>query len=103
MFDLKNDKWFIRVENEKQAIAVQEWAFEQGFAWNGIKELREDFRIWDKAGAIGWGHFGGCSLGQARRQYWIDNGHKEIEVTFKTVVDTSNSTRDRIQATEANP
>lgn len=90
MFDLKNDKWFIRVETEQQCLAVQEWAFEQGLSWAGCQTLRGDFRSWDKPCAIGHGHFGGSSLGQARIQYWIDNGHHQIDVSFKTTVDKVN-------------
>jgi hypothetical protein len=88
MFDITKDKWFIRVANEEQAKAVQEWAFDRGFGWAGQKEFRKDFAVWDKKSpAIGFGHFGCDSLGQARAQWWIDSGHKEIKVSFKTVID----------------
>ena len=87
MFDFKTDKWFIRVENEQQAVAAQEWAFEQGFGWSGRKTLREDFRSWDMPRAIGCGHGGAGYMGQAPAQYWFVHGHKEIKMSFKVVVD----------------
>lgn len=85
MFDLKTDKWFIRVANEAQANAAQEWAFEQGFAWSGNKLLRIDFETWDDDGskAIGHGHNGGAGLGQAGTGYWESRGHHELKVDFK--------------------
>lgn len=88
MFDITKDKWFIRVANEEQAKAVQEWAFEHGLGWAGKKVLRDDYATWDRTDrSIGSGHYGGCGLGQARAGWWISNGHKEIKVSFKTVID----------------
>lgn len=39
-FNLKTMPWWIKVENEEQSKAVQEWLFEQGMSWDsGDKEL----------------------------------------------------------------
>uniref|UniRef100_A0AAU6VY17 Uncharacterized protein n=2 Tax=unclassified bacterial viruses TaxID=12333 RepID=A0AAU6VY17_9VIRU len=91
MFDLKTEKWFIRVKSEEQAAAVQQWAFTKGLSWAGCNVLRDDYKEWEKrmgVAAIGSGHYDGRSLGQASPQYWLDNGHKEIEMSFKTVIDS---------------
>lgn len=88
MFDLKTEKWFIRVNSEQESIAVQEWAFQQGIGWMNKLELRKDFSTWQLPSAIGFGHFGGQSLGQANVDYWERNGHKEIKAELKlSVVD----------------
>lgn len=89
--NILEDKWFIRVANNQEAVAVQEWAFSQGLAWGSKFEVRTDFDKWDGVGssaAIGSGHFGGNCLGQASASYWERHNHKEIKVTFKFSVDT---------------
>lgn len=91
MFDVKKDKWFVRVANKQEAIAVQEWAFSEGLGWCGSLELRTDFDAWgtdENSKAVGCGHFGGNSLGQAPGTWWESNGHKEIKLTYKFGVDT---------------
>lgn len=92
MFNVLKEKWYIRVGSEQEAIAAQEWAFSKGLGWGGSgKVLREDFKHWDKWGesaAIGSGHHGGGSLGQASSEYWSKHGHKEINLTFKLTVDS---------------
>lgn len=86
--NLKTEKWFIRVPDEASAQAVQEYMFERGLGWNGKLELRTDYETWSFPEAIGCGHCGGNSLGQANVNYWIGNEHKEIVITLKTSVDT---------------
>lgn len=91
MFDIKNEKWFIRVGNKQEAVAAQEWAFKQGLPWGGKFKLRTDFESWDTKGvsaAIGAGHCGGGCLVQASTSFWERNGHKEIKLTYKLTVDT---------------
>ena len=85
--NLQKDKWFIRVPDEESAKAVQEYMFERGLAWAGKQELRTDYDTWSFPMAIGAGHYGGDSLGQASIGWWESQGHKEIFITFKTVVD----------------
>lgn len=91
MFDMTKDKWFIRVANQQEAISVQSWLMRHGYAWGGSGRLiREDFEGWDSEGgfcAIGMGHMGGGSLGQASPGYWERYGHHEIKVNFKLCVD----------------
>jgi hypothetical protein len=90
MFDVKNDKWFVRVANKQEAIAAQDWAFSEGLSWNGRTTLRHDYHLWDMDGgtAIGSGHCEGSVLGQAGVMYWARSGHKEIKLTYKLTVDT---------------
>ena len=91
MFNVKKDKWFIRVASQQEANAAQKWAFAQGLGWGDKFELRTDFYSWDTNGAsaaIGSGHFGGGCLGQASSTYWERHGHKEIKLTFAFAVDT---------------
>lgn len=90
MFDISKDKWFIAVANAEEAVAVQEWLVTLGCTWDGyLKDtIRRDFHVWDgPAYAIGMGHQGGGSLGQANVDFWTSRGHKEIKVKLKLVVD----------------
>lgn len=89
MFDISKDKWFIAVENVEEAVAVQKWLATLGCYWDDYRKdhIRTDIQSWTAPYAIGMGHFGGGSLGQACVDFWVSRGHKEIKVKLKLIVD----------------
>ena len=85
MFDMKQEKWFIRTQTPEISEAVQLWLFEQGFVWQSGENKAQytdtkNVMLSDYAPngpRFAWS----TSVSE-------DAGYKEIKLTFKTTVDT---------------
>lgn len=89
-FDLHQDKWFIRTPTKEAFKLAQLWAIEQGFAWVKGVSVNTDGTLYypEEVESIGGNYSKSGLLGHGHREFYEENGHKEIKLTFKTVVDT---------------
>ena len=92
-FDLKQDKWFIRTPNEATYNLVYEWLKDQGFHFGespkfkhlGWERGTEEIGSWPYCAE----NDGGFRIGHVKsKNFHLGLGHKEIKLTFKTVVDS---------------
>lgn len=92
MFDMKKEKWFIRTPDEATYNDVYAWLQEQGFhfGWTGYAH-----EGWEEGMQVigSWPY--DCEnedrlrIGNVKSSnYFSDLRHKEIKLTFKTIVDS---------------
>lgn len=89
-FDLHKDKWFIETPTKEVFKLAQLWAIEQGFAWTKEASVSTDGTLYYpvEVKSFGGNHIKSGLLGRGYREFYEREGHKEIKLTFKTVVDT---------------
>lgn len=89
-FDLHKDKWFICTPTKEAFKMAQLWAIEQGFGWGVISSTLSDGTLpnVEYSESIGGNHILCDRLGYADKLFYQEHGHKEIKLTFKTIVDT---------------
>lgn len=100
-FDLHKDKWFIHTPTKEAFKLAQLWAIEQGFSWTTTVSKLSTLYLVECPEALGGNHIKSGLLGHGDREFYEEEGHKEIKLTFKTVVDTVEYPEPEIIETES--